>query len=82
MATRALAASLREFSRLPRRDCINKTEKGREREIVLVVEAELVAEEKVEVIEIKNCREGIQSFEREAGKFYFLWRGHWREIMK
>ena len=71
-----IAAPLREFSGLPRGEDVNESKKRREREIVFVVETKPVTHEKVEVIEIKNHREGVQPFERETGKFDFLARGH------
>src|ERR1700677_151990 len=71
-----IAATLCEFPCLRGEEGIDESERGRQREIALVVKAEVIPHQEVEVIEIENGREGIQSLEREAGEFDDLSRGH------
>ena len=63
-----IAAALREFPGLPGGERVNEAEQRGEREIALVAKAKFVAHQKVEVIEIKNRREGIHPFDRETGR--------------
>ena len=75
-----MAAALREFPRLPRRDNINQAHGRGEFEVLPVVEAEPIMEEEVEVVEINHHREGVDALDGVAGGAEFSRSGHHLEI--
>src|SRR5215469_13894250 len=73
---REIAASLGKLSCLPRGNRIHQAEHGCQREVVPVSVAEVIAHQEVEVVEIENRPEGVQSFERKTAELDNLARGH------
>ena len=75
-----IAETRGEFAGLPGGNSVNQADQRREQEILAVVEAELVAEEEIEVIEINHHREGVDALDGVTGGAEFLGRGHRAEI--
>ena len=76
-----VAAALAELSAPPRGERINEAEQRGDGEPGLVIEAELVVQQKIDVGEIQDGAEGVEAFDRVAENLVLAAGVHgWREI--